>query len=79
MSFVKNVFFSFLEKMAYQLIDSEYVMNYKKADAPVTVALDEVRFLDDEKIVSSHDDFIIRVWSTETGIYTKHSSIHSIV
>ena len=54
--------------MAYQLIDSEYVMNYKKSDALVTVALDEVRFLDDEKIVSSHDDFIIRVWSTETGI-----------
>lgn len=63
------MFFLILEKMAYQLIDSEYVMNYKKSDAPVTVALDEVRFLDDEKIVSSHDDFIIRVWSTETGIY----------
>ncbi|XP_052105636.1 NACHT domain- and WD repeat-containing protein 1-like isoform X2 [Mytilus californianus] len=60
-----------------QLVDSVYHMKYKRIESPLSVALDEVQFLDDEKVVSAHDDYIIRIWDIESGKLVNRLTGHS--
>lgn len=63
----KSFFIFISDKLINELSDFEYQKRYKVAKATESVDLANCILLDDERILSSHSDSFLRLWSSSDG------------
>ncbi|KAL5016270.1 hypothetical protein ScPMuIL_005859 [Solemya velum] len=66
------------DKKHLEFIDLAYHANYQTGDNSkgLGVGVDTIEILDDEKLISAHDDFLIRVWDIQSGALLHHLEGH---
>lgn len=67
--FLENIFWKLFiifisDKLRNELIDFEYQKRYKATKVTESVDITHCILLDDERILSSHEDTFLRLWST---------------
>lgn len=64
-----NFYFIFQDGRALEFIDLDYHTRYQTGDnnKGLNVDVDNIELLDDEKLLSAHEDFLIRVWDIQSG------------
>lgn len=60
----KSFFIFISDKLRNELIDIEYQKRYKVTKVSESIDIAYCVLLDDERILSSHDDKLLRLWST---------------
>jgi hypothetical protein len=63
----KSFFIFISDKLINELTDFEYQKRYKVAKTTESVDLVNCILLDDERILSSHNDSFLRLWSSSDG------------